>query len=330
MLSQRKEEILRIIVEEYIHKAKPVGSKSICDKLNVSSATVRSEMQSLEEEGLLLKTHTSSGRIPSDHGYRYYVDHLMQPKDLTGEDMLKLQTIFKNNELELSDAIKKGLEIVSDITQYTSVILGKHSSENKLKQVEIVEVAKDNYVAIVITDKGQVEHKTIHMNEKHVSFEEVKKMVDLINQLIVGTPIDEVVGKLEFEIKPIIGKYVKQHEILYNAFKDAFNDMNRKNSMYLLGRTNTIKHPEFNNADKMRSIIDKFEDESLVSKFETSDNDINIYIGEENEFDPDVTIVRTSYNVDGEEGTIAVIGPKRMEYERVVTLLNYLKNQIED
>ncbi len=223
MINKRKEDILKIIVEEYIRNVKPVGSKSICDTLHCSSATVRNEMSDLEDLGLLEKTHTSSGRVPSDKGYRYYVDHLMELKDLNGEEVLKLQTIFKNNELELNDVIRKSLEIVSDITNCTSIVLGKHSSENKLKQVEVVELNDSEYLAIVITDKGHIEHKNIHMSND-VTYEEVKKTVELINNLIVGTPIDEVASKLEFEIKPIISKYVKQYELLYDAFFNAFSD----------------------------------------------------------------------------------------------------------
>ncbi len=286
-------------------------------------------MSDLEDLGLLEKTHTSSGRIPSDKGYRYYVDNLMQLKDLNGEETLRLQTIFNNRELELNDAICKSLEIVSDITNYTSVVLGKQSSENKLKQVEVVEVSPNNYIAIVITDKGFVEHKSIHISVD-VTYEEIKKMVELINNLIVGTPIDEVSSKLEFEIKPIISKYVKQYESLYKTFYNAFSDFNKKNSMFLLGRGNVLKQPEFASADKMRNIVNKFEDNDLIQKIETNDTDVNVYIGAENDFDSNTTIIKTSYNSNGEKGTIAIIGPKRMEYDKVVTILSYLKSQIED
>ena len=124
MLTARQNELLKLIVEDYIKTARPVSSKAICEIMNCSSATIRNEMAALEDYGLLEKTHTSSGRIPSDYGYRYYVDNIMKPKELTGEDMLKLQTIFKNNSLVLSDAIIKSMEIVSDLTNYTAIIPG--------------------------------------------------------------------------------------------------------------------------------------------------------------------------------------------------------------
>ena len=162
MLNERREKILKIIVEEYIKTARPVGSGYVSKVLNCSSATVRNEMMYLEEVNLLEKTHTSSGRIPSEKGYRYYVDNLMTPKSMTGEDMIKLQTIFRNNSLVLSDAIKKSIEIVSEITNYTSIVLGNNSKENKLKKVEVVPLNDNKVLTMVITDKGFVEHKTIY------------------------------------------------------------------------------------------------------------------------------------------------------------------------
>src|SRR5574344_1853848 len=130
MLNSRQEELLKLIVEDYVKTARPVGSNAICDALDVSSATVRNEMAFLEDEGLLEKTHISSGRVPSEKGYRYYVDNIMKPKELTGDDMLKLQTIFRNNSLVLSDAITKSLEIISELTNYTIINLGSSSKEN--------------------------------------------------------------------------------------------------------------------------------------------------------------------------------------------------------
>ena len=165
MIGSRQRELLRAIVEEYVKTARPVGSKSLCKKFKCSSATIRNDMAALEDLGYLEKTHISSGRVPSENGYRYYVDNLMEPRKISGEDMLKLQTIFNNNELALSDAISKSLEIISDMTNYTSVILGKESSDNKLQRVEVVPITSRQLIAIVITDKGHVENKNINLEE---------------------------------------------------------------------------------------------------------------------------------------------------------------------
>lgn len=328
MITERQVSLLKIIVEEYIKTARPVGSKAICEKLKCSSATIRNEMSALEDLGLLEKTHTSSGRIPSDNGYRYYVDNIMVPKELNGDDMLKLQTIFKNNSLMLNDVVLRSMEIISELTNYTAIVLGSSSKENLLSKMEVVPLADNKFLAIVITDKGHVEHRNMEM-EENISLDEIRKTVELINKLIVGTPIDEICTKLEFEIKPIIGTYIKQHDAIYNAFYNALNDFKEEASVKVSGASNILMQPEFGNADKIREIVSKFEDKNLVSSIKEEESGINIYIGSENTLDDDVAIIKTKYSVNGEEGTIALIGPKRMEYGRVTALLNYIKKNIE-
>jgi len=330
LITKRQEEILREIVEEYIKTAKPVSSNHICKKLNCSSATIRNEMVFLEEIKLLEKNHFASGRIPSETGYKYYVDKLMQPKDMTGEDMLKLQTIFRNNSLDLSDTIKKSIELISEITNYTSIVLGKSSKDNKLKKVEVVPLNDNNILTIVITDKGHVEHKNLFLPET-ISIDEVRKTVELINKLIIGTPIDEVSEKLEYEVKPIISKYVKQHDVLYNAFYDAFSEFtNKASDVQFVGRNNFLKQPEFSDIEKAKEVLNKFEKITDISKVSDDEEGIKIYIGTESEISDDVAIIKTKYNYNGEEKTIAIIGPKRMEYDRVISMLDYVKSNIEN
>lgn len=328
MLSERKQELLKLIVEEYIKTANPVGSSGLCDKLNCSSATIRNEMASLEDMGYLEKTHTSSGRVPSEKGYRYYVDNLMEPKKMTGEEVLKLQRIFDNKQLVLSDVITRSLEIISEITNCTSVVLGASSKENKLKEVQAIPFSENKVIAIVITDKGHVEHKELNVAD-NVSPSEVKKVVELINKLLIGTPLNEVSSKLEFEIKPIIGNYVKSHEALYQAFFNAFNEFSYKSHMHMAGRTKLLDYREFDNVSKVKEILNKFDDDNMVKKIEADNNDINVYIGHESNFDDDVSVIKTRYVVNGEEGTIAIVGPKRMDYEKVVSLLDFIKHNIE-
>jgi len=326
MLTQRQNDILKIIVLEYIKLAKPVSSNLICDTLKCSSATVRSEMATLEEYGLLEKTHTSSGRIPSEEGYRYYVDNLMELKKMSAEDMLKLQIIFHNNQLEISDCLKKSLEIVSELTNYTSIKLGVTSHENILKEFSVIPLDDKNMIAIVITDKGHVEHKNINIG--NIDIDEVKKTVNLINNMIIGTPIDEISSRLEYEVKPVIGKYVKEHERLYNVFYDVFNNFTSRN-VDIVGKKNILNQPEFNNIDKIKDVLEKLDEENIVNLVEEKDNDIKIYIGKENNLDSDMTVIKTKYRTPLEEGTIAIVGPKRMEYDRVVALLDYIKSNLE-
>ena len=328
MLSERQRKILKLIVEKYIKDPVPVGSKVISKQLGCSSATVRNEMGELEKLGLLEKTHTSSGRVPSEAGYRYYVDNIMELKKMNAEDMLKLQIVFKNQQLALSDVITKSLQVISDMMNYTTVVLGSKSHENLLKQVEVIPIDDESMIVIIVTDKGHVEHKNMKLQD--VSLDEVQKTVSLINNLISGTPIDEVTNKLEFEIKPIIGNYVEQHEQLYNAFYHVFTDFTNQ-EVNVMGRNKMLEQPEFSsNIDKIKNVYTKLEDQEILRNIEEDDdNNIKVYIGNENNIDSDVTVIKTKYKRDNEEGTIAIIGPKRMEYDRVVGLLEYIKENIE-
>lgn len=326
MLKARQKEILKAIVEEYINTAKPVSSNSLCKIFKCSSATMRSEMAILEEIGYLDKAHVSSGRIPTEKGYRYYVNDLMVLNEMNGEEMLKLQRIFKNSSLALNDSIELSLQLISELTSYTGIVLGKASHQNKLQKIEAVPLDNNSLIIIAITDLGHIEHKKTHL--PNYDLKEIKKTVDLINELIVGTPIDEVSSKLEFEIKPIIGNYVKQADVLYKTFYNVFNEMNA-NTVNVFGRDNLLKHEEFNDVDKMKQLLTKFDDNSLINEITSVDDKINIMIGDENTFDNDLTVIQTTYKTKTDDVTIAVVGPKRMEYKRVISLLEFIKENIE-
>lgn len=327
MLNTRQTELLKIIVEEYTKTARAVGSKSICEKLKCSSATVRHEMSILEELGMLEKAHISSGRIPSESGTRYYVDNIMNLKEITGEDMLKLQQIFNNNSLALSDAIIRSMEIVSDITNYTAIVLGSASKDNRITKVEVVPVDQNNLIAIIVTDKKHVEHKNIHLDEL-ISIQEIKQTVDLINRFIVGTKLDEVSQKLEFEVKPKISDYLKEQRLIYDAFYTMFNDFQHEKNVNITNPSNLISNPEFNDVNKVKNILSKFEDKEFINSIEEEDNGIKIYIGSESDFDDDIAVIKSKYSTDEDEGTIALVGPKRMDYERVTSLMNYIINNL--
>ena len=329
-MNERQKELLKEIVESYIKTAVPVGSKSLCEKFNCSSATIRNEMANLENLGYIEKNHISSGRIPSEEGYKYYVDNLMKPKELTGEDVLKLQTIFSNKELEISDAIEKCVDIISDITNYTSIILGSSSKDNALQQVSIIPLQDNKIVALVCTDKGIVENKQFTLSENTL-INEIVKTSEIINKMLIGTPINEVSQRLEFDIKPIIAKKVKQYEQVYSIFYDAFNDFAKNTTnVHMSGQIKLLHQPEYKNNEDVKRILSKFEDEKMIKKIESNDSGINVYIGDDNDFDKDVTVIKTTYHKNGEEGTIAVIGPKRMEYDKVIAILKYISENLTD
>lgn len=334
-MGDRQEELLRIIVETYIKTFKPVSSKSLVDKFKVSSATIRNDMAMLEDRGLIEKEHSSSGRIPSEAGYKYYVNNLMKPKEITGDDVLKLQTILNNNNLVVSDAVQKCMEIISDITHYTSVVIGPSSNLATLQQISIIPLDNENetderrVVAVLVTNSGVVENKQVNIS-KEIDMRELTKTCELINKALVGTPLDKVTERLELEIKPKIKDVISRYEEVCNFFSSAFHDFAVDNSDVVFGgKTNILDYKEYSEPDKIKDMIAKLENVDLVKNIQTNDSDINVYIGEETEFDPDVTIIKTHYKVGNDEGTLAIIGPKRMEYDKVVTLLNFLKSYIE-
>ena len=328
MLTSRQEKILKIIVDKYIKDPVPVGSKMLSKILNCSSATIRNDMAALEENNLIEKTHTSSGRVPSEAGYRYYVDNLMEAKKMNAEDMMKLQIVLQNKQLALSDVISKSLQLISDMTNYTTIALGSKSHDNLLKQIEVVPIDNNSLIVLIVTDKGHVEHKNIKLED--VDSSDIKKTVNLINTLIVGTPIDEINKKLEFEIKPIIANYVVQHEKLYNAFYTVFNDFN-KEEVNIVGKDKILEQPEFTtNLDRIKEVYSRLENPDFLQKIEEDDdNNIKVYIGDETGIEKDVTVIKTKFKKGNEEGTIAIVGPKRMDYDRVLSMLEYMKENIE-
>lgn len=331
-MDDRKNNLLKVIVETYIKTVKPVGSNALCDIFNLSSATIRNEMAELEDLGYLEKNHISSGRVPSELGYKYYVKNLMDAEKLTGGDMLKLQRIFANTDIMLSDAINKCMDIISEMTNYTSVVLGKSSIDNTLLQINIIDLGNNQVVAVVCTDKGNVENKTFNLPST-INVKEVIKTSEIINKLLVGTPINEVSKRLEFEVKPIIKNQIKQYETVYNIFYDAFNDFLINNSnIHITGKTKIFEQPEYSDITELKRLANKLEDKELIKTVEeiSDEDEIKIYIGEENEFDSNVTIIRKKYHINGEEGTIAVIGPKRMDYQKVVGLLEYIDESIDN
>lgn len=327
MLTTRQEKILELIVREYIKTARPVGSKLLCHELKCSSATIRNEMATLEDLNYLEKTHVSSGRVPSEKGYRYYVDNLMQLNTINGEDLLKLQIIFNNNKIEINSCLKKSLEIVAEMTDCTSIVLGSKANLNRLKKVEVLPLSENSLLAIIVTDKGHVEHRNMNIN--NIPVEEIEKSVALINKFLIGTPIDEINQKLEFEVKPVINQYVKQYEAIYSAFYQVFNDFTMDN-VSIVGKNNMLNQPEFNNVEKIKSLYNKLDSQEVLNDIYAENNDISIYIGKESKVDDDVTVIKTKYKTGNDEGTIAIIGPKRMDYERIVSMLEYIKENISD
>jgi heat-inducible transcriptional repressor len=262
----------------------------------------------------------------------------MKPKEMNGEEVLKLQTILNNNSLVVSDAISKCMEIISDITHYTSVVIGESSKNATLKQISIIPLDnntdQDGYkkvVAVLVTNQGDVENKQVNV-EGDIDLRELIQTSEIINKALIGTPIDKVNERLELDINPRIKDIIERYEEVCHFFSNTFYDFSvekDKSDVFFSGKMNMLNMPEYQESDKLKEMIAKLENTDLVKKIKTDNDDIEVFIGEETEFDPDVTVIKTHYSVGNDEGTLAIIGTKRMEYNKVVTLLNYIKEYID-
>ena len=217
----RRERVLKLIVEHFIKTAEPVGSQTLISEygLNYSSATIRSEMNALEQEGYLEKTHTSSGRVPSSKGYRYFIDNLRE-KSIDEEFRYRVTQVLNEKRQSIDEVIKHSCEILSEMTNLASVVLGPNANEEKLVSVQIVPISNNSATCIFITNQGYVENKTFIFDEKYKT-EDIVNCVKLLNDRLSGTSISELVPKME-AIKPLLSEFVIGQDVIYQAMLEAF------------------------------------------------------------------------------------------------------------
>ncbi len=330
MLSKRQEIILKAIVEEFIKTAEPIGSKSLLEQygLSCSSATIRNEMNYLETEGLLEKTHASSGRVPSTYGYRYYVEYLMD-SDLDEKEKYQLQTFF-SSDLPLENVIQASCDILSNMTNLTSLVLGPDANKQSLAHIKLFPLSETSAVAVIITDQGHVENKTFYFADR-VSVEDIQTCTNILNDYLVGTLINDVVEKLN-EIKPILERSVKRHEILFNAFVQAFVKFASDN-VYFSGASNMLYQPEFSDIEKLKEIMKMFDDAAMWRSIGNRESSIRVKSPDnkgELIWVNDVAIVSSVFNIGDEEGKLMVVGPSRMNYNRIVSILDFATQFIEN
>ncbi|MBQ1521589.1 MAG: heat-inducible transcription repressor HrcA [Erysipelotrichaceae bacterium] len=321
--------MLKAIVEEFIKSAEPVGSKTLVEKYNLdySSATIRNEMNYLEQIELLEKTHTSSGRVPSTKGYRYYVEHLMD-KEVLQEDRYEIQALLDNN-VPIDDVIQRSCEILSNMTNLTSVVLGPDANKQTLAHIKLFPLDNNSAVAVFITDQGHTENKTFRFDDQ-ITIEDIQTCTNILNDRLVGTPISDIVEKMN-EIKPILAHSVKRHEALFNAFMQAFVKFASEN-VYYSGASNMLYQPEFADIEKMRNIMKMLEDSKLWRSLGNNDNRLKLTTTDDKNqlvwFD-DMAVVSSTFRVGEEEGKLMVLGPSRMDYNRIVSVLDFAAEFIE-
>ena len=325
----RSDTILKYIVEYFIKHAEPVGSQTLIDEyhLNYSSATIRNEMLALEKSGYIEKTHTSSGRVPSTKGYKYYCDHL-RDKGVNEELKLSLQAVLDSKIQSVEEVIKESCEILSHMTNLVSVVMGPDEKSEKLASIQMIKISNNSLTAVFVTDKGYVENKTFIIDE-NINPDEIVKCVNLLNERLIGTPVTELVEKVEV-LKPVISDYVVSHDLVYQALLETFLRF-ASDRLSLYGRDELLTHPEFkNDAEKLMNVLKLLGDQKLFKEVENETKlgeDPLLKIGEDN---PDVGMVSTKIKLGDRETSICLIGPKRMDYDGAISALEYLQEALNE
>ncbi|UOQ47400.1 heat-inducible transcriptional repressor HrcA [Gracilibacillus caseinilyticus] len=332
MLTDRQIQILQVIIDEFIQTAQPIGSRAIAKKetISFSPATIRNEMADLEEMGFIEKTHTSSGRVPSEKGYRFYVDHLISPFRLSSHDVNMIKHTFEREMIEFERVVQKSARIMSDLTNYTSIILGPEVFHTTLKQIQLISLSNSTAVAILVTNTGHVEHRYFNVPASMLS-SDLEKLVNILNDRLVGVPIIQLQHRLFGEVAQLLQRYSADFETTYSYLHEALLEK-QPVKLYMDGKTNIMLQPEFHDVHKIQSLYSLMErEDEMANLLRTSGQGLKVVIGQENHIDAmqDCSLITATYSLGEDQfGTIALLGPTRMEYSRVVSLLNVLSKQL--
>ena len=324
MALTRSDTILKYIVEYFIKNAQPLGSQTLIEEYHLpfSSATIRNEMFALEKMGYIEKTHSSSGRVPSSKGYKYYCEHL---RDKTVDESLKnsLQVVLEQKIRSVEEVIKESCEILSHMTNLVSVVTGSNENVERLANVQLIQISDNTLTAVFVTDKGYVENKTFIMPST-IKANEVVECVKLLNDRLIGTPVNELVPKME-ALKPVLSDYVVSHDLVYQALLETFIRF-AGDRLSLYGRDELFNQPEFkNDAEKLQEVLRLLSDKSLFKEVKNKGEDVVIDIGESN---PDVSMVSTTVKIGNGENTITLLGPTRMDYDKALSALEYIAEEL--
>lgn len=332
MLTDRQRMILSAIVDDYIRSAEPVGSRSISKRGDVaySPATIRNEMADLEELGFLEQPHTSAGRVPSTKGYRYYVDHLLRVNDLNDQELMLMRSHVTDKLSQMEQVIQHTALVLSSLTNYTSILLGPELFSNALRHFSLVPLDARSAVIIMVTNTGHVENRTITIPDG-VNMDDMEKVVNILNAKLVGVPLIRLKSKLHSEVAVELERHIDHFEELLFVLDKALRKGD-EHRVYLSGATNMLTQPEFKDVDKVKTILDLLDETPTIMKlFSTLPEGIQVRIGTENDHKAinDCSLITATYAIDGQVlGTLGILGPTRMEYGKVISVLNYLSKDM--
>lgn len=333
-LDDRKWTILKAIIKTYLETGEPVGSRTISKyaDLNLSSATIRNEMSDLEEMGFILQPHTSAGRIPSDAGYRLYVDRMMEEKDREVTEM-KEMVLQRQDKMEL--LLKQMARVLATNTNYAAMISGPQYHRTKLKFIQLSIVSENQILAVIVAEGNVVKNKMLHMKHE-LDQQTVLELNILLNSALNGLTLEEINLGTIARLKEQAGI----HSEVVNRVLDAVAESIQSDDeieIYTSGATNIFKYPELSSSEKASELISAFEEKrdlvGMISSEETADSTgIQVYIGQESPIQSmqDCSVVTATYELgEGMYGRIGVIGPKRMDYDKVVSTLKTLMAQLD-
>ena len=334
-LSQRKMKILMAIIKTYLETGEPVGSRTISKytDLNLSSATIRNEMADLEDLGYIIQPHTSAGRIPSDKGYRLYVDMLMEEKEHEVEEMREM-LLQKADKME--QLLKQAAKVLATNTNYATMVSTPQNSKNKIKFIQLSQVDDTQIVAVIVLGGNVIKNKIVTVEEP-ISNENLLKLNMLLNTNLNGMAIDQINLGMIARLKEQAGIHSEVISDVLDAVANAIQ-VDEDMEIYTSGATNIFKYPELSDKESAQEIIHAFEEKhqlaELVSKTLSNEENtgIQVYIGSETPVESmqDCSVVTATYELgDGMQGTIGIIGPKRMDYEHVIETLKTIKNELD-
>jgi heat-inducible transcriptional repressor len=331
MLTPRRIEIFKAIVDEFIKTAEPVGSKTLQQKykLQYSSATIRNDMQALEEMGYLEKTHTSSGRVPSTLGYKFYCEHLLNNSSIDKKMEIAIKEAFDASNMNVEEAVHLSCSILSEMTNMTSGAIGPDSRTQKLEHIKLFQLDGRNAVCVFITNTGHTETKTFHFDED-IPYEDIESCTEILNEKLRGTPITELPRNMEY-IRPALSEVVQRHDLLFTAFVKAFVKFASEN-VYFSGKDKMLYQPEFEDIDKLKQLMTMFEDPTVWTRMDEDENTLAVTTerGAQLTWVNDLAVVRSKFYVKGNEsGELMVVGPSRMNYDKIIGMLDYAARMIE-
>ncbi len=334
-LDERKLKILQTIIKTYLETGEPVGSRTISKytDLNLSSATIRNEMADLEDLGYIIQPHTSAGRIPSDKGYRLYVDMLMAEKE---QEVIEMREQMLEKADKMDKILKQAAKVLAVNTNYATMVSAPSYNRNKLKFIQLSQVDEHQIIAVIVMEGNIIRNKIVTVEET-LNNEIMLKLNMLLNTTLTGMSVEEINLGMIARLKEQAGIH---SEIISDVFDAIANTIQPEDmEIYTSGATNVFKYPELSDNQSAQEIINAFEEKQLLQEIVTQtlskeeNHGIQVYIGQETPVQSmkDCSVVTATYELgEGMQGTIGIIGPKRMDYEHVMKTLKTLMTELDE